>query len=99
MRIKYLAPISLLFLLLTTGCMTVSTSGDYTLRSGETLRGNFVMTSGETTLEEGSRITGDVFMTSGTLNVEGQVDGDIVFSSAERINLGHQRDVRPCRTF
>jgi cytoskeletal protein CcmA (bactofilin family) len=68
--------------------MTFSTSGDYTLRSGETLRGHFIMTSGETTLEEGSRVTGDLVMTSGTLNVEGQVDGDILFSSAERVKLG-----------
>jgi uncharacterized membrane protein len=81
-------PFTLLVLLFATGCMTVSTDGDYTLRSDETLRGNFIMTSGEATFEEGSHVTGDVIMTSGTLNVDGQVDGDIRFSSAKSINLG-----------
>jgi len=92
-RIRFI-PITLLVLLFTTGCMTVSTNGDYTLRSDETLRGNFIMTSGEATLEEGSRVTGDVIMTSGTLNVDGQVDGDIRFSSAKSINLGPKSVVR-----
>jgi len=80
--------IVLLVALLTTGCMTVSTNGEYTLTSGRTLHGDFIMTSGEATLEEGSRVTGNVIMTSGTLNVDGQVDGDILFSSAKSINLG-----------
>lgn len=78
----------LLIALLSTGCMTVATSGEYTLESGRTLRGDFIMTSGEATLKEGSRVTGNVIMTSGTLNVDGQVDGDILFSSAKSINLG-----------
>jgi len=68
--------------------MTVSTSGEYTLHSGRTLRGDLIITSGETTLEEGSRVTGNVIMTSGTLNVDGQVDGDIIYSSAKSVNLG-----------
>ena len=74
--------------LLMTGCMTLSPSGDYTLASGKTLHGDFIMTSGEATIEEGSRIIGDVILTSGVLNVDGQVDGDILFTSAESINLG-----------
>jgi len=77
-----------LLVLLTTGCMTVSTSGEYTLSGDRTLRGDLIITSGEATLEEGSRVTGNVFMTSGTLNVDGHVDGDIIYSSAESINLG-----------
>jgi len=74
--------------LLMTGCMTLSPSGEYTLDSGKTLHGDFIMTSGEATIEEGSRVTGDVVMTSGVLNIDGQVDGDILFTSAESINLG-----------
>lgn len=77
-----------LIAILSTGCMTISTNGDYTLNSGRTLRGDLIMTSGAATIEEGSRVTGNVFMTSGTLNVDGQVDGDIIYSSAKNINLG-----------
>ena len=78
----------ILFAVLSSGCMTISTSGEYTLPNDQTLNGNLVITSGEATLEEGSRVTGNVYMTSGTLNVEGEVDGDIVFTSARKINLG-----------
>lgn len=78
----------IIIVFLTTGCMTVSTSGDYLLLGGRTLRGDLIITSGEATLEEGSRVTGNVYMTSGTLNVDGEIDGDIVFSSAKSINLG-----------
>jgi len=74
--------------LLMTSCMTLSPSGEYTLDSGKTLHGDFIMTSGEATIEDGSRVTGNVIMTSGVLNVDGQVDGDILFTSAESINLG-----------
>ena len=74
--------------LLMTGCMTLSPSGEYSLDSGKTLHGDLIMTSGEAILEDGSRVTGDVIMTSGVLNVDGQVDGDILFTSAESINLG-----------
>jgi len=87
MKIRHLLILSLIAFL-SAGCMTISTNGDYTLNSGRTLRGDLIMTSGETTLEEGSRITGDVIMTSGTLNVDGQVDGNIFYSSAKSINLG-----------
>jgi cytoskeletal protein CcmA (bactofilin family) len=76
-----------LFSLLLAACTTVSTSGDYTLESGQTLSGNLVITSGNATLEEGSRVTGSVLMTSGNLAVDGQVDGDIVMSSGS-VSLG-----------
>ena len=88
MKIYKLIFISLMVAFLATGCMTISTSGDYNLRGDRTLRGDLIITSGEATLEEGSRVTGNVYMTSGTLNVDGEVDGDIVFSSAKSINLG-----------
>ena len=87
MKPRHLFVLSLIAIL-ATGCMTISPSGDYTLRSGRTLRGDLIMTSGEATLEEGSRVTGNVIMTSGRLNVDGQVDGDILYSSAKSINLG-----------
>lgn len=77
-----------LIALFSTGCITVSTSGEYILGSDRTLTGDLIITSGEATLEEGSRVTGNIFMTSGTLNVDGEVDGDIMYSSAKSINLG-----------
>jgi len=84
----YKKMIILLIALFATGCMTISTNGDYTLQSGQTLRGDLIITSGEATVEEGSRVTGDIFMSSGTLNIDGEVEGDIVYSSAKSINLG-----------
>lgn len=76
-----------LFALLASGCATVSTSGNYLLESGKTLRGDLMITSGQATLEEGSRVTGSVIMTSGVLNANGEIDGDIVLTSG-RVNLG-----------
>jgi hypothetical protein len=76
-----------LFALLVSGCATVSTSGNYVLESGKTLRGDLMITSGLATLEEGSRVTGSVIMTSGVLNANGEIDGDIVLTSGN-VNLG-----------
>ncbi len=87
MKTHHLLILSLIAIL-STGCMTISTNGDYTLHSGRTLRGDLIMTSGAATLEKGSHVTGNVFMTSGTLNVDGQIDGDIIYSSAKSISLG-----------
>ena len=87
---------------LASGCVAkVVTSGGYTLRSGETLRGDLLVTSGKITLEEGSRVTGDVFMTSGnldantstTLSTGGKIDGDVILTSGN-VNLGPQAVVR-----
>jgi cytoskeletal protein CcmA (bactofilin family) len=66
---------------LLTACATLSTSGDYRLASGQTVRGDLVLTSGNATLEEGSRVTGNVFMTSGNLYADGEVEGDIILTS------------------
>ena len=76
-----------MLLLLAVGCTTVSTSGNYTLPSGQTLPGNLVITSGNATLEAGSIVTGDVLMTSGNLFVDGEVNGDIVITSGN-VSLG-----------
>ena len=85
---RTLTPVLLvLAILLAAGCATVSTSGNYTLRGGNTLRGDLYITSGQATLEEGSQVAGSVIMTSGVLNADGEIDGDIVMSSG-KINLG-----------
>lgn len=76
-----------LHLLLVAGCATVSTSGDYTLESGRTLRSNLVITSGDATLKEDSRVTGNVLMTSGHLQVDGEVDGNVVMFSGN-VSIG-----------
>jgi tRNA A-37 threonylcarbamoyl transferase component Bud32 len=71
--------------MLASGCATVSTSGEYILGSGQTLRDDLVVTSGKTTLEAGSRVTGSVIMTSGDLNVEAgaEIGGDVVMTSGD----------------
>ena len=83
-RTLHLIPL-VLFILLASGCATVSTSGNYTLWSGNTLRGDLYITSGNATLEEGSYVTGSVIMTSGNLNVNGEIDGDIILTSGNVI--------------
>ncbi len=65
----------------------IVTSGNYTLRSGETLNGDLTMTSGNAVLEAGSRVTGSILMTSGDLEIDGEVEGDVVMTSGD-INLG-----------
>lgn len=79
--------ILVLVALLVSGCATISTSGDYTLESGKTVRGDLVITSGNAWLEEDSRVTGNVFMTSGRLYVDGEVEGDIFLTSGN-VDLG-----------
>ena len=92
---KRLYPTLLLILItfMTVGCATVSTSGNYTLQSGKTLRGNLVVTSGNATLEENSRVTGDVFITSGNLDANGEVDGNILVTSGN-VSLGPEALVK-----
>lgn len=92
---KRLYPIIFLVIVvfLTVGCATVSTSGNYTLQSGKTLRGNLVVTSGNATLGEDSRVTGDVFITSGNLEANGEVDGDILVTSGN-VTLGPEALVK-----
>lgn len=84
-----------LFTVFATGCMAVSTSGDYTLERGKTLRGNLFITSGHARLEDDSRVTGSVFMTSGTLDLGtgAEVEGD-VFLTSGNVNLGSGAVVR-----
>jgi len=77
-----------LFVVLTSGCVVKTVySGEFTLQSGETLRGDLVIFSGDVTLEENSRVIGDVFMSSGKLYANGEIDGNIVMASGD-IYLG-----------
>jgi cytoskeletal protein CcmA (bactofilin family) len=86
--------ISLATAALLTGCIgQVIFSGDYTLRDGETLRGDLLITSGDITLAEDSRVTGTVFMTSGNLDIQGQVSGDVLMTSGN-VTLGPDAVVR-----
>jgi len=67
---------------LASGCVAqVVTSGSYTLRSGETLRGDLVVFSGHVTLEE--QIEGNVVMTSGDVYLRPGVvvHGDVIGTS------------------
>ncbi len=51
--------------------------GTYTLDSNEVLSGNLAIFGGSSTLEDGSIVRGDIVITGGTLDVYGEVDGDI----------------------
>jgi len=77
--------ILVLFAVLASGCGSMSTSGPYTLGSGQTLRGDFLTTEGVVTLKEGSRVTGNVIVTSGELWVEtgAVIGGSVVLFSGE----------------
>jgi hypothetical protein len=50
---------------------------NYTLASGETLRGNLWIMGGNATLDQGSRVTGDVMLLGGNASVDGEVSGNI----------------------
>lgn len=69
--------------LVLTGCMSTSFSGNYILRTGQTVRGNLFVTSGSVTLEENSRVTGTILLTSGELHIgkNAQVGKDVVLTS------------------
>jgi len=71
--------------LMLTSCMSVSFSGDYVLREGDTLRGSLFVTSGSVTLEEKSRVTGTIMLTSGELHLgkNAWVGEDVVLTSGE----------------
>jgi hypothetical protein len=79
-----------LSVLLVAGCSGRSvTSDDYTLESGQTLRGDLTVFSGDVTLEQGSHVTGNVYMTSGDLVANGEIDGDIFLTSGN-VALGYE---------
>jgi cytoskeletal protein CcmA (bactofilin family) len=69
--------------LMLTGCTSMSFSGSYVVKSGETLHGNLFVTSGSVTLEENSRVTGSIILTSGELHIgkNAQVGKDVVLTS------------------
>jgi predicted acyltransferase (DUF342 family) len=83
MNHKLTSSILLLGTFLLTGCMSTSFSGNYVLKSGETLHGNLFVTSGPVTLEENSRVTGTIMLTSGELHIgkNAQVGKDVVLTS------------------
>ena len=85
MNRKYSLLIMVIAALLLTSCMSASFSGNYTVKSGNTLRGNLFVTSGSVTLEENSRVTGTVILTSGELHIgkNAQVGGDVVLTSGD----------------
>ena len=75
--------ILLLGALMLVGCISTSFSGNYILRSGQTLHGDLFVTEGSVTLQENSRVTGWILMTSGELHIgkNTQVGGDVVLTS------------------
>ena len=71
--------------MLLSSCMAASFSGNYVVKSGQTLHGNLFVTSGSVTLEENSRVTGTVLLTSGELHIgqNAQVGKDVVLTSGD----------------
>jgi hypothetical protein len=51
--------------------------GTYNLHDGETLEGGLVIFGGQGILDEGSVVNGDIFIAGGTLDVSGEVNGNI----------------------
>ena len=92
-RLKFVLLILLATVVTSCGFARVVTSGDYTLASGEILRGDLLVTSGQVTLETGSRVTGRVVVTSGAVDVDGEIDGDLVITSGD-VRLGPEAIVR-----
>lgn len=74
-----------LLMLLLTGCVSASFSGNYVVKEGRTLRGDLFVTSGTVTLEANSRVTGSILMTSGVLRMgeNSEVGGDVVVTSGD----------------
>ena len=51
--------------------------GEYTLRSGQVLRGDLGVVGGVATIEQGATVSGDVMVAGGVLRVAGRINGDI----------------------
>ena len=51
--------------------------GSYRLESGDTLDGSLAVFGGQAVLEEDSTVTGDIIITGGTLDIYGEVEGDV----------------------
>lgn len=51
--------------------------GSYRLKSGDTLNGSLAIFGGQASLEEDSIVTGDILITGGTLDIYGEVQGNI----------------------
>lgn len=51
--------------------------GDYTLRSGQVLRGDLGVVGGVATIEQGATVDGDVMVAGGVLRIAGRINGDI----------------------
>ena len=52
--------------------------GNYTLEEGETLDDDLLVIGGLVTLQAGSTLNGEILMVGGSLEVSGQVNGDII---------------------
>ncbi len=67
--------------------------GFYRLESGNTLNGGLVIFGGQGVLEEDSTVNGDVLLTGGSLNVAGEITGDLVAVGGS-VDLGDHAIIR-----
>ena len=79
--------LTLLILLLASGCSRVVTGGFFTLASGETISGNLWVPFGKVELQEGSHVTGSVLMLCCNLIADGEADVDIFLTFGD-LSLG-----------
>jgi hypothetical protein len=76
--------LSILLVMLTTGCASSSNEGDkfvmggtYRLNEGKTIDGNLSIFGGAVTLEKDSTVNGNVVLIGGTINAAGTINGGI----------------------
>ncbi len=83
-RIKQILPRLLLGVVLTlaiSGCSQVVTDSNWTLASGETLRGDVILPSANAMIDENAHVAGSVVMLCCNLIINGKVDGDVLVMS------------------
>ncbi len=89
MRPKKILPLLLiLFSLGLVGCEgaysgILIVDGTHAYESGETLIGELAMVSGDVLIQEGARLTGSIYMMGGTLQLDGEIGGDLSLIGGE----------------
>jgi hypothetical protein len=88
MRLKTLALLMLLLALGLAGCEgaysgILIVDGTHTYRAGELLIGEMALVSGNVVIQKGARLTGSVYMMGGSLQVDGEIGGDLSLIGGE----------------
>lgn len=91
---QVLLSILLLSLVLLVGCDsqgiysgTLITEGNHTFQAGELVRGDMYVLGGQTTLQSGARLEGALQMLGGSVDINGEIQGDVSLVGGE-LDLG-----------